>query len=44
MDPIATRRSILVLPTYNERENIERFIRTVRASHPTLAVVVVDDL
>ncbi|MFZ9274159.1 MAG: glycosyltransferase, partial [Ilumatobacteraceae bacterium] len=39
-----TNRSILVLPTYNERENIERFIHAVRVANPDLAIVVVDDL
>ena len=38
------RRSILVLPTFNERENIEKFLRVVRETNPTLAIVVVDDL
>lgn len=36
--------SILVLPTYNESENIERFLRLVRAHNPELSIVVVDDL
>ena len=44
MDAAVTNRSILVLPTYNERENIERFIHAVRVANPDLAIVVVDDL
>ena len=39
-----TRTSILVIPTYNESENIERFLRDVRSHNPGLAIVVVDDL
>lgn len=35
---------MLVLPTYNESENIERFLRSVRESNPFLSIVVVDDL
>ncbi len=36
--------SVLVLPTFNECENIERFLAAVRAANPTLSVVVVDDM
>lgn len=36
--------SILVLPTYNECENIERFLRHVRFHNPGLSIIVVDDL
>ncbi|MFZ9984582.1 MAG: polyprenol monophosphomannose synthase [Ilumatobacteraceae bacterium] len=36
--------SVLVLPTFNECENIERFLAVVRAANPTLSVVVVDDM
>jgi dolichol-phosphate mannosyltransferase len=36
-------RSVVVLPTYNERENIEPFLRAVRKAAPTTDVVVVDD-
>ena len=43
-DGMNRRRSILVLPTFNERENIEKFLRVVRETNPTLAIVVVDDL
>jgi dolichol-phosphate mannosyltransferase len=33
----------LVLPTYNEAENLERFVRAVLAAAPGLTVLVVDD-
>lgn len=33
----------LVLPTYNEAENLERFVRAVLAAAPELHVLVVDD-
>ena len=36
-------RSILVLPTYNEAENIRRFIETVLESAPGIHVLVIDD-
>ncbi|WP_040495779.1 polyprenol monophosphomannose synthase [Ilumatobacter nonamiensis] len=36
-------RSVVVLPTYNEAENIERFLRSVRKSAPDTDVLVVDD-
>jgi dolichol-phosphate mannosyltransferase len=36
-------RSVVVLPTYNEAENIERFLRTVRKAAPATDVLVVDD-
>jgi dolichol-phosphate mannosyltransferase len=36
-------RSVVVLPTYNEAENIEPFLRAVRKAAPTTDVVVVDD-
>ena len=36
-------RSVVVLPTYNEAENIERFLRAVRMAAPDTDVVVVDD-
>ena len=40
MNPDST---ILVLPTYNEIENIDRFIRAVRASTPSIHILIVDD-
>ena len=44
MTDAMTSNAVLVLPTYNEKENIERFIRLVRKHNPNLAIVVVDDL
>ena len=43
-DAPSGRRSILVLPTFNERENIEKFLTRVRETNPGLSIVVVDDL
>ncbi len=37
------RQCVLVLPTYNEIENIDRFIRAVRTSTPHIHVLIVDD-
>ena len=36
-------RSVIVLPTYNERENIEVFLRAVRSIDVPIDVLVVDD-
>ncbi|MFN3254242.1 MAG: polyprenol monophosphomannose synthase [Ilumatobacter sp.] len=36
-------RSVVVLPTYNEAANIERFLRKVRKAAPLTDVLVVDD-
>jgi dolichol-phosphate mannosyltransferase len=36
-------RSVVVLPTYNEAENIETFLRAVRKAAPDTDVLVVDD-
>lgn len=36
-------RSVVVLPTYNEAENIETFLRSVRKAAPDTDVLVVDD-
>jgi glycosyltransferase involved in cell wall biosynthesis len=36
-------RTVVVLPTYNEAENIVGFLRTVRAAAPEADVLVVDD-
>ena len=44
MDTSPALSSILVLPTYNEVENIERFLLHVRSSNPHLDIVVVDDV
>lgn len=36
-------RNLVVVPTYQEAGNVERFLRTVRASVPDVDVLVVDD-
>jgi dolichol-phosphate mannosyltransferase len=36
-------RTVVVLPTYNERENITPFLRTLRATSADIEVLVVDD-
>jgi dolichol-phosphate mannosyltransferase len=36
-------RALVIVPTFNERENIERLIETVLAQDPRLEVLVVDD-
>jgi dolichol-phosphate mannosyltransferase len=36
-------RAVVVVPTYNERENIDAFLRAVRAAVPAADVLVVDD-
>jgi dolichol-phosphate mannosyltransferase len=36
-------RTLVVTPTYNERENLERFVSSVRAAFPEAHVVIVDD-
>jgi dolichol-phosphate mannosyltransferase len=36
-------RAVVVVPTYNERENIDAFLRAVRAAVPSADVLVVDD-
>ena len=36
-------RTVIVLPTYNERENIEDFRRSARSVDPSIDVLVVDD-
>jgi dolichol-phosphate mannosyltransferase len=38
-----TERAIVIIPTYNERENITRIIPAVLAQNPALDVLVVDD-
>jgi dolichol-phosphate mannosyltransferase len=35
--------ALVIVPTYNERENIERLIRAVLAKDPRLEILVVDD-
>ena len=41
--PAAQGRGVVVIPTYNERENLERLVAEVLRSQPDLDVLVVDD-
>lgn len=41
--PEAIGRVLVIIPTYNERENIERIIRRVRAAVPSADVLIADD-
>lgn len=36
-------KTLIVTPTYNERDNVERFVRAVRARAPHADVMIVDD-
>ena len=36
-------RALVIIPTYNERENIARIIPAVLAQHPSIDVLIVDD-
>ena len=36
-------RSVLIVPTYNEAANIERFLTQVRTDAPNVEILVVDD-
>ena len=38
-----TERALVIVPTYDERDNVTRLIRTVLAQDPRLEVLVVDD-
>jgi dolichol-phosphate mannosyltransferase len=38
-----TDRVLVIIPTYNETANIERIVGRVRAAHPAVDVLVVDD-
>ena len=38
-----SERALVIVPTYNERENVERLVATVLAQDPRLDVLVVDD-
>jgi len=40
---MASERALVIVPTYNERENIERLIATVLAQDASLDILVVDD-
>ncbi len=37
------KQAVLVLPTYNEIENLESFVSAVHAAAPTLRILIVDD-
>lgn len=41
--PVAARRTLVVVPTYNERENIKRLVEAVLATIADVDVLVVDD-
>lgn len=43
MPDLNALNSVLVLPTYNEIENLDSFIRAVRQSCPSLHILIVDD-
>ena len=36
-------KSVLIIPTFNEAENIERFLTQVRSDSPNTDILVVDD-
>lgn len=36
-------KSIIVLPTYNEAENLERLVREIRMAKPDLDILIIDD-
>src|SRR5215470_13222120 len=36
-------RGVVVIPTYNERENLDRLVREILRTQPDLDVLVVDD-
>ena len=40
---LLTERALVIVPTYNERENIARLIETVLSQDPRLEILVVDD-
>ncbi len=42
-DETSAERALVIVPTYNERENIARLTETVLAQDPRLEVLVVDD-
>lgn len=43
VDPPGSDRALIVVPTYNERDNIEAFLDAVRRAAPKAHVLVVDD-
>jgi dolichol-phosphate mannosyltransferase len=40
---VSAPRALVIVPTYNERENIERLVRSVLIVEPSVHVLVVDD-
>ena len=40
---LASARALVIVPTYNERENISRLIETVLAQDPRIDMLIVDD-
>ena len=40
---MASEKALVIVPTYNERENIERLVATVLAQDASLEILVVDD-
>ena len=38
-----TDRKIVIIPTYNEKENIEKIIRVVRALEEDFHILIIDD-
>lgn len=38
-----SHRALIVTPTYNERDNLERFVAAVRAAAPSADLLIVDD-
>jgi dolichol-phosphate mannosyltransferase len=42
-DHLGLGRVVMVIPTYNEAENLEWIVERVRTAHPALDVLVVDD-
>ena len=39
----ALRRIVVLIPTYNERENLPRIVSRVRAAVPAVDILVLDD-
>ncbi len=43
MTDVARKRGVVVIPTYDERENIERLVDAIRAQNLDLDILIVDD-
>lgn len=41
--PVDPRRGLVITPTYNERENLERLVPAILAQDPRLEILIVDD-